>query len=201
MFCSLAHCSALLCNSKTNVFAGAPPTCSPSSHQPWPTESTLKLRVQDPVRRQFRQPYTSALNQYYNQKHPLHLKEHTNIHHSNPTLHIITRFMTPFFGLSYCHYYEILELGPLTYNVSHGGGSTGVHPFSCNSPNLPAPDTQITNTDGRAICQTCVTRWVGRGRVGIKCCFNTHVRLIRPAIHKKSQQYDFEKNILMFMPN
>ena len=170
---------------------------------PWPTESTLKLRVQDPVRRHFRQPYTSALNQYYNilhphffqaqlkkynQKHPLHLKEHTNIHHSNPTLHITTMYMTPFFGLSFCHYYGIFELGPLTYNVSHGGGSTGVHPFSCNSPNLPAPDTQITNTDGRAICQTCVTRWVGRGRVGIKCFFNIHVRLIRPAIYKKSKK-------------
>ena len=26
---------------------------------------------------------------------------------------------------------------------------TGVYPLSCNSPNLPAPDTQITNTNGK----------------------------------------------------
>ena len=66
---------------------------------------------------------------------------------------------------------------------------TGVHPCSCNSPNLPAPDTQITNTYGRALCQTCVTRWVGRGGVGITCFSIIHVRLTTPADYKRSKQY------------
>ena len=43
---------------------------------------------------------------------------------------------------------------------------TGVHPCSCKSQSLPAPDTHLTNTDGRALCHTCMTRWVARGGVG-----------------------------------
>ena len=35
---------------------------------------------------------------------------------------------------------------------------TGVHPCSCKSPSLPAPDTHLTNTDGKALCLTCMTR-------------------------------------------
>ena len=60
-------------------------------------------------------------------------------------------------------------------------GPTGVQPCSCNSPNLPAPDTQITNTDGRASCHTCVARWKGKGEVGITCFSSIHVILTRPA--------------------
>ena len=78
---------------------------------------------------------------------------------------------------------------------------TGVHPCSCKSPNLPAPDTQTTNTDGRALCQTCVTRWVGRGGVGNTCFSNRHVMFTIPAIYKRSKKYVFEKNLVMFMPH
>ena len=62
-------------------------------------------------------------------------------------------------------------------------------------------DTQITNTDGRALCHTCVTRWVGRGGVGMTCFFNIHERLTTPATYKRSKPYVFEKNIVMFRPN
>ena len=58
---------------------------------------------------------------------------------------------------------------------------------------LPAPDTQITNTDGRALCQTCVTRWVGRGGVGITCFSNINVILTTPASYKRSKQYVLKK--------
>ena len=78
---------------------------------------------------------------------------------------------------------------------------TGVHPCSCNSPNLPAPDTQTTNTDGRALCKTCVTRLVGRGGIGITCFSNIHVRVPTPASYKRSKQYVFEKNIVVFRPH
>ena len=64
----------------------------------------------------------------------------------------------------------------------------GVHPCSCNSPNFPGPHTQITNTVDMALFQTCITRWVGRGWVGIKCVPNLHVS-IRPARCKRSQLY------------
>ena len=47
--------------------------------------------------------------------------------------------------------------------------ATGVHPCSCKSQSLPAPDTHLTNTDSRTPCHTCMTRWVGRGWVGIRC--------------------------------
>ena len=63
---------------------------------------------------------------------------------------------------------------------------TGVHPCSCNSPHLPAPDTQITNPDGMALCQNCVTKWESRGGVGITFLSNIHVLLITPAIYQRS---------------
>ena len=64
---------------------------------------------------------------------------------------------------------------------------TGVHPCSCNSPNLPASDIKITKTDGRALCQTCLPKLVGRGWIGITCFYNIHVRLTRPANYKRSE--------------
>ena len=71
---------------------------------------------------------------------------------------------------------------------------TGVHLCSCKSPNLPAPDNQITNTDDRAICQTCVTRWLGRGGVGITYIFNIHVRLTKPATNKGPNKMFFSSS-------
>ena len=68
-------------------------------------------------------------------------------------------------------------------------------------PNLPAPDTKITNTDGRVLCQTCVTRWVVRSGVGITCFSIIDVGLTTPAVYKRSKLYVFEKNIVMFMPH
>ena len=68
------------------------------------------------------------------------------------------------------------------------------------SPKLPAPDTQLTNTDGRALCHICVTRWVGRGGVGITCFSSIHVRVIRPAIYERSKQYVFERKWLSLGP-
>ena len=56
---------------------------------------------------------------------------------------------------------------------------TGVYPCICNSSNLSAPDTQIKNTNGRALFKTCVTSWVGKGGVGITCFPNINERLIR----------------------
>ena len=50
----------------------------------------------------------------------------------------------------------------------------GVHPCICNSPNLPAPDIHLTNTDVRALYHTCVTRWVGRDGLGFTCFSNMH---------------------------
>ena len=79
--------------------------------------------------------------------------------------------------------------------------STGVHPCSCKSQSLPAPDTHLTNTDSRTPCHTCMTRWVGRGGVGIRCFSNIHLRFTRPSVYKKSRQYVFEKNMVMFTPN
>ena len=78
---------------------------------------------------------------------------------------------------------------------------TGVHPGRCNSPNLRAPDTQFTCTDGKALCQTSVSRWVCRVWVGIKCFSNIHVRLTKTTSYIKSKQYVFEKNIVMFRPH
>ena len=78
---------------------------------------------------------------------------------------------------------------------------TGVHPCSCKSQSLPAPDTHLTNTDSRTPCHTCMTRWVGRGGVGIRCFSNIHLRFTRPSVYKKSRQYVFEKNMVMFTPN
>ena len=54
----------------------------------------------------------------------------------------------------------------LLYPRCIGSQYTGVHPCSCKSQSLPAPDTHLTNTDSRTPCNTCITRWVGRGRVG-----------------------------------
>ena len=93
---------------------------------------------------------------------------------------------------------------PLTHDTRHGTcytQHTGVHPCSCKSQRLPAPDTHLTNTDGRALCHTCMTRWVGRGGVGIRCFSNIHLRLNRPSVYKKSKQYIFEKIMVMFTPN
>ena len=79
--------------------------------------------------------------------------------------------------------------------------STGVHPCSCKSQSLPAPDIHLTNADSRTPCHTCMARWVGRGGVGIRCFSNKHLRLTRPCLFKKSKQYVFEKNMVMFTPN
>ena len=87
-----------------------------------------------------------------------------------------------------CHYILYLYL-------------TGVHPCSCKSQSLPAPDTHLTNTDSRTPCHTCITRWVGRGGVGIRWFFNMLLRFTRPSVSKKSRQYFFEKNMFMFTPN
>jgi hypothetical protein len=57
---------------------------------------------------------------------------------------------------------------------------TGVHPCSCKSESLPAPDTHLTNTDSRTACHTCMTRWVGRGLVGIRCFSIIHLWFTRP---------------------
>ena len=79
------------------------------------------------------------------------------------------------FGLGIQHgpklskFFQNLQDGPKRYKIDclqNGSGATrshgtGVHPCSCNSPNLPARDTRITNTDGRALSQTYVTRLVG----------------------------------------
>ena len=46
-----------------------------------------------------------------------------------------------------------------------------------------------------------MTRWVGRGGVGIRCFTNKHSRFTRPFVYKKSKQYVFEKNMVMLMPN
>ena len=78
---------------------------------------------------------------------------------------------------------------------------TGVHPCSCNSTNLSAPDTQITNIDGGALCKTCITRRVVKGGVGNTCFSNIYVRLTTPANYKRSKQYVFDKNIVMFRPH
>ena len=79
--------------------------------------------------------------------------------------------------------------------------STGVYSCSFNSPNLPAPDTQITNADGNTLCQVCLTRWVGRGEVGITCFLNILAKLPRPVTYKRSKQYVCEKYIVMFTPH
>ena len=79
--------------------------------------------------------------------------------------------------------------------------STGVHPCSCNSPNLPPPDTHLTTTDGRALCHTCVARWISRGGLGITCFSNIQVRLTRPAVYKRSKQYVYGNYIIMFAPH
>jgi hypothetical protein len=63
---------------------------------------------------------------------------------------------------------------------------TGIHPCSCKSQSLPAPDTHLTNTEGRVLCHTCMTRWVGRGGAGIRCFSIIHLRLNRPSIYTKS---------------
>ena len=78
---------------------------------------------------------------------------------------------------------------------------TSVHPCSCKSQSLPAPDTHLTNIDSRTQCHTCMTRWVGRGGVGIRCFSNIHLRFTRPSVYKKSRQYVFKKNMVMFTPN
>ena len=78
---------------------------------------------------------------------------------------------------------------------------TGVHPCSCKSQSLPAPDTHLPNTDSRTPCHTCMTRWVGRVWVGIRCFSIIHLRFTRPSVYKKSRQYVFEKNMVMFTPN
>ena len=59
---------------------------------------------------------------------------------------------------------------------------TGVHPCSCKSQSLPAPDNYLTNRDSRAPCHTCMTRWVGRGGVGIRCFSNKYLRFTRPSV-------------------
>ena len=97
------------------------------------------------------------------------------------------------------HPAESCDVCICVYVFSHE--CTGVHPCSCKSKSLPAPDTHLTNTDSRAPCNTCITRWVGRGGVGIRCFSNIHLRLTRPSVLKKSKQYVFEKNMVMFTPN
>ena len=76
---------------------------------------------------------------------------------------------------------------------------TGFHPCSYKSQSLPAPDTHLTNS--RTLCHTCMTRGVGRGGVGISCFSNIHLRFTRPSVYKKSKQFVFEKNMVMFTPN
>ena len=51
------------------------------------------------------------------------------------------------------------------------------------------------------LCHTCITRWLGRGGVGITWFSNMHVRLTRPAVYKRSKQCVFEKNRVMFTPH
>ena len=93
------------------------------------------------------------------------------------------------------------EGGPANFWFCMTMGGTGVHPCSCKSQSLPAPDTHLTNTDSRTPCHTCMTRWVGRGGVGIRCFSNIQIRITRPSVYKKSRQYVFEKNMVMFTPN
>ena len=90
------------------------------------------------------------------------------------------------------------KLGSISPNLK---SQVRVHPCSCKSQSLPAPDTHLTNTDSRTPCHTCMTRWVGRGGVGIRCFSNIHLRFTRPSVYKKSRQYVFEKNMVMFKPN
>ena len=85
------------------------------------------------------------------------------------------------------------QMPPLKY--------TGVHPCSCKSQSLPAPDTHLTNTDSRTPCHTCMTKWVGRGWVGIRYFSIIHLGFTRPSVYEKSKQYVFEKNMVMFTPN
>ena len=100
------------------------------------------------------------------------------------------------FGHKILSYHEQMKSPfQMTYTI------TGVHPCSCKSQSLPAPDTHLTNTDSRTPCHTCMTRWVGRGGVGIRCFSNIHLRFTRPSVYKKSRQYVFEKNMVMFTPN
>ena len=70
---------------------------------------------------------------------------------------------------------------------------TGVHQCSWNSPNLPEPDTWITHTDSKALCQTCVTKLKGRGGVCVTCFSNIYMLLRRPATFKRSQKRVFEE--------
>ena len=63
-----------------------------------------------------------------------------------------------------------------TFKLQKGVEITGVHPCSCNSPNV-------------------------RGGVGITWFAIIHVRLTTPAAYKRSKQYVFEKNIVKFLPN
>ena len=76
--------------------------------------------------------------------------------------------------------------------------TTGGHQCSSNSPNLQAPDTQLTNTNVRVLCQTCVTSWVDTGGFGITCFSNAHVRVTRQATFKRSRHYVFKNNIVLF---
>ena len=79
-------------------------------------------------------------------------------------------------------------------------GDPGAHPCSRDSLDLPAPDTQITNTDGMAVCQTFETRKVARGGFGITCFSNKHVRLTRPASYNRYKQC-FWKEHNMLLPH
>ena len=71
----------------------------------------------------------------------------------------------------------------------------------CRNPERERRIDQITNTDDRTLWQTCVTRWVARGGVGIACFSNIYVRLTRPANYRRSTQYVFEQNIFMLVPH
>ena len=47
----------------------------------------------------------------------------------------------------------------------------------------------------------CITRWVGRGGIGITGFYYIHVWITRPATYKKLTLYFVEKNICMFRPH
>ena len=79
-------------------------------------------------------------------------------------------------------------------------GDPGAHPCSRDSLDLPAPDTQITNTDGMAVCQTWETRKVARGGFGITCFSNKHVRWTRQASYNRYKQC-FWKEHFMLLPH